>query len=79
MKNKVGIYAASFDPITIGHLDIIVRSSKIVDKLIVSVADNINKKYLFNKDERLKMVNKEIQNLKSLISKKLKLGLLMDY
>ena len=41
--DKIGIYPGTFDPMTNGHLDIVKRSLKIVDKLIISVADNVNK------------------------------------
>ena len=47
MKNKIGIYPGTFDPLTYGHLDIIRRSLKIVDNLIIGIADNDNKKPLF--------------------------------
>ena len=46
MKNKIGIYPGTFDPLTYGHLDIIRRSLKIVDNLIIGIADNDNKKLL---------------------------------
>ena len=60
MKAKIGIYPGAFDPITFGHLDIIKRSLKIVDKLIVGVADNINKKSLLSIDERKKFILSDI-------------------
>ena len=47
MKTKIGIYPGTFDPITLGHIDIITRSLKIVNKLIVAVSNNNNdKEYL---------------------------------
>ena len=54
VREKIGIYPGSFDPITLGHLDIIGRSSKMFDKLIVGVLHNPNKKALFSADERVK-------------------------
>ena len=56
VREKVGIYPGSFDPVTLGHLDIIERSSKMFDKLIVGVLYNPNKKALFSADERVKMI-----------------------
>ena len=48
-KKRIGIYPGNFDPITFGHMDIIKRSLRIVDELIIGVADNINKNsYVFN-------------------------------
>jgi pantetheine-phosphate adenylyltransferase len=55
---RIGIYPGSFDPLTNGHLDIIERSKKICDKLIVAVAKNSAKTSLFTIDERLEMIEK---------------------
>ncbi len=59
---KVAIYPGSFDPITNGHLDIITRSSKIVDKLIIAVSMNNKKKTLFEINERVEMIKEVIKN-----------------
>ena len=59
---KLGIYPGSFDPLTNGHIDIIERSRKFIDNLIIGISDNNNKKVLFNLDERIKMINKIMQN-----------------
>ena len=59
---KLGIYPGSFDPLTNGHIDIIERSKKFIDNLIICISDNNNKKILFNLDERIKMINKIMQN-----------------
>ena len=59
---KLGIYPGSFDPLTNGHIDIIERSRKFIDNLIIGVSDNNNKKNLFNLDERIKMINTIMQN-----------------
>ena len=59
---KVAIYPGTFDPITNGHLDIITRSMKFVDKLIIAVSTNNKKKTLFTTNERLEMIKKVIEN-----------------
>ena len=51
-----GIYPGTFDPVTFGHLDIIQRASHIVNKLIISVAENKHKKPFFDLDERILMI-----------------------
>ncbi|MDO5564924.1 MAG: pantetheine-phosphate adenylyltransferase [Eubacteriales bacterium] len=63
---KIGIYAGSFDPVTKGHLDIIRRSSKIVDKEIVGILVNSEKVSLFSKEEKfdmLKETTKQFDNV----------------
>ena len=56
---RVGLYPGTFDPITLGHLDIIQRASKLVDRLILGVAINEAKKPLFSLEERVAMVERE--------------------
>lgn len=56
---RVGLYPGTFDPITNGHLDIISRAVKLVDKLIIGVAVNQDKKPLFSLEERVEMVMNE--------------------
>lgn len=53
---RIGVYAGSFDPITKGHFDVIKKSLKITDKLIVAVMNNTNKKSWFNLEERKNMI-----------------------
>jgi pantetheine-phosphate adenylyltransferase len=57
---KIAIYPGSFDPITKGHIDIIKRSAKLVDTLIVGVLDNASKSYWFNNNERKEMAEKAL-------------------
>lgn len=59
-KSRVGIYPGTFDPITNGHLDIIRRAAKIVDRLVVGVARNDGKGPLFSTDERVAIVRDDI-------------------
>ena len=68
MKEIIGLYPGSFDPITNGHLDIICRASKIVDTLIIGVAINENKKHLFDMNERTKLINEQLLINKSKLS-----------
>ncbi len=60
MATRIGIYPGAFDPLTFGHLDIIKRSLKIIDKLVVGVSDNINKKSLLSIDDRKKLILSDI-------------------
>ena len=57
---KTAIYPGTFDPITFGHIDVIKKSLKIVDKLIVAVSNGNSKKYLFNSSERVQIIKKAI-------------------
>ena len=82
MSFKIGIYPGTFDPLTFGHMDIIKRSLKIVDKLIIGVADNENKISLLTIDERKNIIsydlNTNFNNNKSISVKNIK-GLLTDF
>lgn len=53
---KTAIYPGTFDPITFGHIDLIKKGLKVVDKIIVAVSDGINKDYFFSADERKSIV-----------------------
>ena len=57
---KIGIYPGTFDPITIGHIDLIKRSLKMVDQLIVAVSNDYSKDYLFSGDERVSIVKNSL-------------------
>jgi len=75
---KKAIYPGSFDPITNGHLDIIERSSKIFDKLVVAIANNSEKKTLFEPNEREEIINLSINHLDN-VEVKIFNGLLIDF
>ena len=62
MKIKIGIYPGTFDPLTYGHIDVIKRSLKIVDKLIIGIADNDNKKTLLSLNERKNIIQNDIKD-----------------
>lgn len=75
---RIAVYPGSFDPVTMGHLDIINRSALLVDKLIVGVLNNNSKTPLFSVDERvnmLKEVTKDIPNVEIMSFS----GLLVDF
>jgi pantetheine-phosphate adenylyltransferase len=59
MTERIGIYPGTFDPVTNGHLDIIGRAARLVDRLVIGVALNIGKGPLFEPDERVELVREE--------------------
>lgn len=77
-NDRIAIYPGTFDPITNGHLDIIERASKLFDKLIISVATNMNKKPMFSTVERVKMIKESVKNIKN-VSVDTFSGLLINY
>lgn len=62
-KLRVGLYPGTFDPVTNGHLDVIARAARLLDKLIVGVAINTGKGPLFSLEERVEMVEAEIAHI----------------
>ncbi|MCB2088971.1 MAG: pantetheine-phosphate adenylyltransferase [Sphingomonadaceae bacterium] len=60
---RIGIYPGTFDPITLGHADIIRRGSKLVDKLIIGVTTNPSKNPMFSPEERITMVREEVATM----------------
>lgn len=60
MAERIGVYPGTFDPITLGHMDIIERGAKLVDRLIVGVTTNIAKSPMFSDDERIAIVEREV-------------------
>ncbi|WP_294402159.1 pantetheine-phosphate adenylyltransferase [uncultured Clostridium sp.] len=62
---SVAVYPGSFDPITNGHLDIIKRGAKIFDKIIVGVLMNVDKKHLFEIDERVRLIKRVTYDMKN--------------
>ena len=63
MTERIGVYPGTFDPITLGHADIIRRGSKLVDTLIIGVTTNPSKNPMFTTEERFAMVRREVEQL----------------
>lgn len=78
MKSKTAIYPGTFDPFTNGHLDLVVRSLRSFDRLIIAIAPSPRKNPLFTVEERLSMINKSISRLKRVTVEVFE-GLLVDY
>ncbi len=64
-RERVGVYPGTFDPMTLGHLDIIKRGAHLVDRLVVGVTTNPSKSPMFSIEERLRMVEREIADMPS--------------
>jgi pantetheine-phosphate adenylyltransferase len=62
-RQRIGVYPGTFDPITNGHTDVILRSTALVDRLVIGVAQNIGKTPLFSAEERVEIVKEEIAHL----------------
>ncbi|MDA7713537.1 pantetheine-phosphate adenylyltransferase [Candidatus Pelagibacter sp.] len=57
---KVAVYPGTFDPITYGHIDVIKKSLKLFERIVIAVSDGSNKNYLFNSDERIEIIKKAL-------------------
>lgn len=75
---RIGVYPGSFDPVTLGHLDVIYRSSKLVDKLIIGVLNNSAKKPLFSVEERVTMIEEATKEFENVVVESFN-GLLVDF
>src|ERR1700760_2126630 len=76
---KVAVYPGTFDPITLGHLDIIRRSTHLVDKLVIGVTTNPSKEPMFSVEERLAMVRREVADIAAKVEVVEFDSLLMDF
>lgn len=76
--NKKAIYAGTFDPMTLGHLDVVERAAKIFPELIVAVAAVTGKNVLFSQDERVALVQESVKTLSNVTVKPFD-GLLVEY
>ena len=77
-KIRIGVYPGSFDPLTNGHLDIIMRASRLFDVLIVGVLKNDSKQSIFTMEERVELINKCVEGLDNVKVEMFK-GLLVDF
>lgn len=75
---RVAIYPGSFDPLTLGHVDIMQRGSSLFDRIIVAVLKNVDKKPLFTVEERLAMINDTFRDHENVEADSFS-GLLVDY
>ncbi|MDC0366725.1 adenylyltransferase/cytidyltransferase family protein, partial [Pelagibacteraceae bacterium] len=57
---KTAIYPGTFDPITLGHIDVIKKSLSIFDRVVIATTDNINKNYYFSIEERLSIIKNSL-------------------
>ena len=69
---KTAIYPGTFDPITLGHIDVIKKSLKIFDRIVIATTDNINKDYFFSIDERLSIIKHSLFKDLRLIKNRIK-------
>ena len=79
MADRIGVYPGTFDPMTLGHLDIIRRSVHLVDRLVIGVTTNPSKGPMFSLPERLEMVRREVTGLPGSIEVVDFDSLLMDF
>lgn len=75
---RIAVYPGSFDPLTLGHLDIILRGAKVFDKVIVAVLSNIQKSSMFTVEERLGMIRKVLGKYDNIEVRSFE-GLLVDF
>lgn len=79
MTIRTGVYPGTFDPITLGHMDIIRRGAKLVDRLVIGVTTNPSKNPMFTVEERMEMVRREVADLDGEIHVVSFDSLLMDF
>ena len=79
MADRIGVYPGTFDPVTLGHLDIIRRGAHLVDRLVIGVTTNPSKEPMFSIEERLAMVRREVADIEGDISVVDFDSLLMDF
>ncbi len=78
MEQKIAVFPGSFDPITIGHIDIIERAVPLFDKIVVAIGTNKNKKYMFSLEQRLEFLQKALARFPNVETDHYE-GLTVDY
>lgn len=78
MKNNIAVYPGSFDPITIGHYEIIKRASKLYDQVTVLIMKNVHKNGLFEYSDRKELIEQAVSDLPN-VTVEISTGLLVDY
>jgi pantetheine-phosphate adenylyltransferase len=63
MTTRTGVYPGTFDPVTLGHMDVIRRGARLVDRLVIGVTTNASKSPMFTLDERMAMVEREVAGI----------------
>ena len=79
MAERIGVYPGTFDPITLGHMDIIRRGATLVDRLVIGVTTNPSKSPMFTLDERMAIVRREVAGIAGAIDVVAFDSLLMDF
>ncbi|PCD02741.1 pantetheine-phosphate adenylyltransferase [Sphingomonas spermidinifaciens] len=79
MSTRTAVYPGTFDPVTLGHMDIIGRAARIVDRLVIGVTTNPSKSPMFSLDERMEMVRREVAAIEGEIHVVAFDSLLMDF
>ena len=79
MAERIGVYPGTFDPITLGHMDIIRRGAKLVDRLVIGVTTNPSKSPMFSIDERMAIVRREVAGIGGTVEVVAFDSLLMDF
>ncbi|MFS0771775.1 pantetheine-phosphate adenylyltransferase [Sphingomonas sp. 1P08PE] len=79
MTQRIGVYPGTFDPLTLGHMDIIRRGATLVDRLVIGVTTNPSKSPMFTLDERMETVRREVAGIDAAIDVVAFDSLLMDF
>jgi pantetheine-phosphate adenylyltransferase len=79
MTQRIGVYPGTFDPLTLGHMDIIRRGAKLVDRLVIGVTTNPSKSPMFTLEERMATVRREVAEIGGAIDVVAFDSLLMDF